>query len=511
MNKKLIIIFLLISLSNFVNAQDSIRYKHSGLFQQEYDFYLRSAITQPLLPLKQYAITAASYTDTKGDFMAKQDAPKQNEISFLTEGTRKIKKYLVSGSFSYSRIMKDSVSHTLGNNEQAAPYYFYAGSKGNWELSRYNLQGIISTPFLGDKITASFAGAYHVGNAWRSNDPRMENFSHNMEIEGAIHYNINARHTLGTSVGISSISEENSSEYRNKDYQDNLLNMPYINVINYGYGLSVIQTTNRQINSYAKGESVNGVYRGIFDFGTIALTTGYNSIHSRFVRKATESATANYFYGKFYEEILTSDIMWTSPKKGTQTWSFRASYKDHYGTDFNTILNGNNFVYYNTQFSIKPIFGHLKNNQLQYEIGLNGALSRLYKADGSTDHIADYRNADMGILASYYFSGKNADNFLKISAGANWRKNLDAKVSAPGSQVNTFTKEVVYYDYYFNGANSTSYTFSALYNFSVKNLPFFIKSTYQIQNAKLPEITLPAAAFPGTERHSGSFALGFTL
>ncbi|MBS1737075.1 MAG: hypothetical protein JSS98_10805 [Bacteroidetes bacterium] len=511
MNRNFIIAILLTSAAVGANAQDSIRNRFSELFQQKYDFYLRRAITQPLLPIQQYAVIGATYNYAEGSFIARQDAPKQNELSFATEGTKKINKYLLSGSFSYIRTIADSMAYTLGNNKQAAPFYFYAGAKGNWELSHYNLQGIISRPVFNDKLIVSAGANYHTGNAWRSNDPRVEDFSHEMGLEGAILYKINAQHTIGGSFAYSRLSEENGNEYRNKDYQGNLLNMPYINVINYGYGLSVIQTTSRQINSNNNGVGLSGLYHGSFDFGTISISAGIKDVHSKFVQKATEFSSANYLYGKFNENIWTSDFLWKSHQNETQNWSVYASYKDHYGKDFNTVLNGNNFVYYNTEFLLTPAYAHLKNKQLQYELGLSGRVSRLYKADGSTDHIANYKNAELGLIAAYYFSGKKPNNFLKISAGAHVRKNIDAQVSAPQSQVNTFTKEVVYYDYYFNGANSNSFTFSALYNFSVKKMPFFIKSTYQFQNAKLPEFSLPATALPGTERHFGSFGLGFTL
>ncbi len=511
MNKKFIIALILLSTAGFLKAQDSVRYKLSEMFQQEHNYYLRRVITQPLLPMQQYAVVEASYKNTKSDFISRQDAPRQNEISFFTEGTKKVKKFLVSGSFSYQRIMKDSVGYTLTNNEQNAPYYLYAAAKGNWELSRYNLQGIMSTP-LNKKMTASVGAAYRAGNSWRSNDPRVEDFLLNTEIEGGLHYKINEKNTVGATFGYSSFATENSIEYRNLNVRSNPLQYPeYLTRLNYGNGFSLDFSSGQQMYTYNTGHNVNAIYQGQFDFGTVTLTSGFKSTNSRFEKKPISTSTSKIRYGKFYEEIYSSDMIWKSRKKGPEVWSVTASYTDHYGRDFNDTLKANNFISYNTQFSIKPMFGYFKNNQLKYEIALNGNISRLYTADGTTKHVVDYKNADMGIIAAYYFSGKKAGNFFKLSAGVNFRMNINSVVSVPESQETNYSREVVYYNYYFNSANSTSFTFGALYNFSVKKLPLFIKSTYQIQNAKLPEITLPATAFPGTERHFGSFALGFTL
>ena len=158
-----------------------------------------------------------------------------------------------------------------------------------------------------------------------------------------------------------------------------------------------------------------------------------------------------------------------------------------------------------------PCWPARKQGRLQYEAGLKAGWSKLYRADGSTEHRARYKNADLGILGAWYFSGRRAENFLKLSAGANWRKNLDATVLVPAHQEISFTREVVYYDYYYNGADYTELTGGILYNRLVKTLPFFIKATVHYRKAQLPASALAAAALPGTERWRAVLALGFTL
>lgn len=511
MLKNIILIILLLPVAQSLQAQDSTVCKFSDLFQLQYDFFSENVITHPLLQKKEYALVSAAYNVSKGDFIARQGAPKEKEVTFLTKGTRQLKSFKVSGIFSYTHSIRDSVGYTLGNHEQAAPFYFYAAAKGNWEVSKYRLKGIISKSFNDDKFTVSAGGSFVAGNAWRSNDPRMEDFSHDLGGKLAFHYKLNSKHAIGVSGGINSLAQENSNEYRNRDYQDNLQNMPYINLVNYGYGLNTIQNTNRQINSYGDGLNVGALYNGDFDQGTLTITGSLERIKSRFLRKSSEAATANYAYGKFDEQIKRADLLWINAPAGSGRWSLKATFNEHYGTDLNTILNGNNFVYFTNEFSVRPVYGILKDTQLKAEFSLYGNRSRWYKADGTTDHKADYKNTDIGVSGAWYSYAKTKGNYFKLHASVTSRINNDAEVHVPKTQENSFSREVVYYDYYFMGANATTFRIGALYNFSIKSNLFFVKADYQHQKAVLQDVSLVPAEFPGTKRENICLSLGFTL
>jgi hypothetical protein len=511
MHKNIILIFFLFIGHQSLHGQDSTISKFSNLFQQQYEFYSENVITHPLVQKKEYALVSLAYNLNQGDFIARQEPTRQKDVTFLTKGSRQLNSFKVSGMFSYNHSLRDSVGYTLGNHDQAAPYYFYAASKGNWEVSKYNLNGIVSKSFKDDKITVSMGGTFKAGNAWRSNDPRMEDFSHDLGVKLALHYQVNSKHTIGLSGGINSIAEENSNEYRNKDYQDNLQNMPYINFVNYGYGLNTIQNTNRQMNSFGDGVNMSVGYNGNFDLGMLTLTGGVERVKSTFLRKSSLSSNANYAYGKFDEQIKHADLLLTNAPSGNNLWSLKASVKEHYGTDFNTILNGNNFIYFTNEFSLRPIYGILKDARLKAEFSLFSSRSRMYKTDGNTDHRVDYKNTDLGVAGAWYHYGKTAGKYLRMNVSLTSRINNEADVHVPKTQENNFSKDVVYYDLYYMGSNSTTFGFGILYNFPIKNNLFFVKGDYQIQNAVLPNFSQIPSAFPGKRRENICLSLGFTL
>jgi hypothetical protein len=148
----------------FACSQDTANNFLTESFGRKYAFFSKEVISQPLLPLNQYALVEGSYRYTSGDYMVSQDAPKQRDIVFHTEGTKRIRKFLLSGAFTYQHTNQDSVAYTLRYAlDEPAPYYFFASAKGNWEVGKYRLQGIASYP-LNNKLTVGAGGIYDAGN-----------------------------------------------------------------------------------------------------------------------------------------------------------------------------------------------------------------------------------------------------------------------------------------------------------------------------------------------------------
>lgn len=491
-------------------AQDSSHYRFTELFGQQYDFFSASTLVHPLLPVDEYAIISASYRQEQGKYIARQNSPAEEFITFKTKGTRQLRGFKVSGMFAYAHIGRDSVGYILGNYGVTSPYYFYSQAKGNWEVSKYDLNGMVSRSFADDRLSVSIGGAFNAGNAWRSNDPRMEEFMHNLEGSLALHYRLAAAHTLGIQGTFGSLALENSNEYRNKDYQSNLENLAYINYINYGYGLNTMQTTGRQINHFREGFSLGGVYQARLSSGSLTLTGETGSRNSRLLRKASEAASANYRYGDFEEQIHKADLMWMSRETASGRWAVKAHYLDHIGKDNNTILHGNNYVYYHNELAVKPVYAFVKNGRTHSEVSLTGGRERLYQADGNTDHVADYIRSHAGITGALYLpAGKTG--LVKVLAEATKSWSDRAQLTVPASQENDFTRGVAYFDYYYQAAGVNSIKAEILYNLPVKNTDFFIKADYTLQQAKLPAVKHAATELPGSKREIFCLSLGFTL
>lgn len=508
--KTLFILYFLLLSGKLLKAQD-ISQKFSDLFRSHYDYYSENVLTHPFLKVENYALISASYTLRGDGFNARQDGDKEKNVRFFTEGTRHLGKFKVSGVFSYAHTLRDSVAYSLGDHDGASPFYFFAGAKGNWEISKYNLNGIVTRSLINNKLLISGGGKFMAGNSWRSNDPRMENFSHDLSASLAGHYKMMDKHTIGISATLGGISRENSNEYRNKDYQDNLQNMKYINFINYGYGLNVIQNTGREIFTYTDKYAFGGIYNGEFDFGSVTLSGEIENQYSKYVRKPSESASANYVYGKFDEQIRSLSLFWRAVPGEKIQWNTLLKFVQDYGTDFNRILGGHNYTYYHKTLSLKPVAGFMKNGQIRSELSLILSSDRLFRSDGTTSHKADYQNTTAGLRGSWYSTESAHGSFLKISAAFAHRFNNKAIARAPKSQENTFTRDVMYYDYFYNGASTNTLNLNALYNFRIRNTGFFLGINYEFLKAKLPNAGFTINEKPGTSRNIMQLNAGFTL
>lgn len=491
-------------------AQDSLQQVYTQQFASSYCFFMRDALSQGLYPLKQYAVIEAGARLKGGGYALAQDAARQRDIFFRTAGTRTLKKWLLSGVFSYENTTKDSVGYTLRNNlYNPAPYYFFAGKKGNWQVISYHLQGIVSRALLHDKLTAAAGVRYHTSDGWRSNDPRSEYFDWHFAADASLVYRVAPRHQLGISGGIVRKVTDTNLEYRNKDYQYSLSKPEYMNYLQDGYGYVELKTGNTNIASSTGGYTLQALYNGRFAWGDVTLTGGYLHQDSRFYQKGTAAAEASPTYGWFYETAHQAAAHWQY-KQGSQQWSATVQYSNREGRDYNTMLSGNNYVYSCERLQIAPLFLQGKAQQPQYELGIQGSLTNLYRADGSAGQTAEYRTATAGVLAAWYCTTNGNNGLLKILVQDDIQQSLSATVSQPAQQP-AFTKAVIFRDYYYYGASVNTLHAEALYRFPLQKKQAFVKAAGEYQQATLPAATVPAGSLPGNNRWQFQFSIGLTL
>ncbi|MBW7840757.1 MAG: hypothetical protein H3C36_14225, partial [Chitinophagaceae bacterium] len=122
-----------------------------------------------------------------------------------------------------------------------------------------------------------------------------------------------------------------------------------------------------------------------------------------------------------------------------------------------------------------------------------------------------YQNTTAGLRGSWYSTESAHGSLLKISAAFAHRFNNKAIARAPKSQENTFTRDVMYYDYFYNGASTNTLNLGALYNFRIRNTGFFLGINYEFLKAKLPDAEFTINEKPGTSRNIMQLNAGFTL
>lgn len=500
------VVFLFTSL----NAQDTISMQQQAFgeqFQQRYHFLAGDIVTQSLAGIPSYANLEAGYRSTGGGYRQAQAAPRSKEISFFTEGMRKAGKYLVSGSFSYTHTLQDSVGYTLryGLNDPQ-PYYLFAYKRGNWQVGQYRLNGSASRSFLQDRLTAGLAVDYNSINGWRSNDPRPEQFSFNLDVNGALLYRILPGHTIGLSGNVIRRSAETAVQYRNEDYQLSLAYPDYVNRIQYGYGFED-RSSGSALKSSGPGYGWKAVYSGSFSFGDIIVKGGYKNLDAD-IEGEKSVFHPDGKYGAFYEDIWNASLYWTRTGKKNR-FSVLAEYVNHLGRDFNHFLKAENYVYSLEQLLIQPLFARVKNDVIQYELGIDLRLRDLFRADGNTGTLADYQQAEAAVTAAYYSRFPNKA-LLKTKITAGYKQAIDPLFNKP-VQESVFISSVIYHDYYFFNADAWHIDLDLLYSIPVKKINAYIRMQAGYEGATIPVSDIPATAMPGNKRWYWQTGLGVSL
>ncbi|HEY0272628.1 MAG TPA: hypothetical protein VGC22_05540 [Chitinophaga sp.] len=501
----------LLLLCSLVRAQDTLVNAQAEHFRQQYRFYHTAVITQPLRPLLRYAQVEGGYGQTGGDYMLAQDAEKKAGFFFQTEGTRSVKKWLVSGVFAYRNTRQDSIGYTLRDAlYDPAPYYFYAGKKGNWQSIGYNLQGIISRPFLQDRFTAAAGITYQSTDGWRSNDPRPEYFTYHLVADASLLYRVRPGHQVGLGGGWIRKNTDSNFEYRKKDYQFSFTLPEYIAYMQDGYGYIELKTgSNTDIASDVKGWKLDGVYDGHTGIGNFTLKGGYTRTNSSFYDKGQYLNEHRFTYGYFHETEWTGNALWQY-RQGAALWSATTQYQRHEGRDYNNLLAGNNYVYTLESAGITPLFSHYKGRRLQYELGLEGALTDLFRADGSAGQTAEYQYAAAGAMAAWYAPLAGGRQTLKLLLRGQRQMPVSSTITQPGQQP-AFTQAVIFRDYYYYGATVTTLQAEADYRFSLHQAHTFVKAGALYRRASLEPYTVPASSLPGVVRWQWQLSTGLTF
>lgn len=491
-----------------VVAQDSTRREwQSADYANRYSFYVNDITTQPLGLITFHGRLNAAYRTTKGAYHQAQAAPGQHNISFETDGTRQLGKYLLSGYFGYTHTLQDSVAYTLRSDpDDPQPYYFFAYKPGNWQTGEYNVKGMLARKFAKEKLATGLGVHYRARNEWRSNDPRPEVFHFQTEVEASVHYKILPQHSIGVSGTWGGRKNESSVQYRNKDYQLSLAYPEYVRRMQFGYGFD-----DRAATSQMKARGTGYGWKGIYHFQSpVMLFTargGYSYQESSYTGDSTL-----YFrkgkYGEFYEDRWQADV-YGRYKWRNKVFSLRARYVNHLGRDFNEFLKSNNYVYSFESISLKPGIGFYQDSLLAYELGFDVSVTDLFRADGNAGVVTDYQFAYAGLNASRFFTFKKKD-WLQAKIDGGMRFPLSSTITLPVQQSN-FVKYVVAGDYYFYDARTITGALELKYGRPFKGCDGFFKFRMSYDRAQLSSADLTTLWMPGRERWFWEAGIGITL
>lgn len=492
--------------------QDSSIPSHTEAFRLQYDRYANEAISQPLLKYNNYSSVQVGYRSEDGGYRQTQAPKKQGDLFFYTEGTRQIKKFLVSGSFGWQNIQADSVAYALRyDHNDPNPYYFFAEKPGNWQIIRYHLQGLVSTPLLQNKLVVGAGAKYNSHNGWRGNDPRPEEFNYNLEASATAHYKLSKHQTIGASGGYIRKNSDIDWGYRNED-NVNVTNLKVYLLNGYGNVEPLTGLKSGTISNAKTGYNISGIYEGDFSFGIITLSGKYQHTSTDIFRKPVEQYERRVDYADFDEQSYEASASWLKTT-GKNIFQAQFNYRDEQGKDYNFDLAGTNYVYALEQANLQALYSRLnENGKMKYELGASAQFRKQLKKDASVSQHAAYQTGEAALNGACYFYFPSQKSMLKTAVRAAYSHPFEAKVNHV-KQSFSFTEGVVYRDYYYFNANNSSIGANLTYQFPIKKISVFIQAGGMFLNASMPDSRTDLApySYPGTDRVYWQCSIGVNL
>lgn len=441
---------LALGLLGVSEAQDtSLISTQTVFFQREYDLYSTDVLLQSVREPANYGDLRAAFRYEGGPYRLAQAAPDSRQFSFSTRGTRQLGAYRLSGEFGYNHQLLDSVGFTLRQGlEEPAPYYFFSWKKGNWQTGQYRLRAGISRKWGRDRLSAGIAVRNQALNAWRSNDPRPEQFNFQLGADAGVSYRIDPRHRLGLAGSVDSRKEDNSVDYRNTDYQLSLAYPEYVRRLQFGYGMED-RAANAELKTKGNGWGWKLYYFGDWGKQQLNIWGGYSYRETSFRGDSTRFFPAGR-YGDFFEDKTEAGIYWRYCIQ-QHLLSLRADYSYLLGQDYNYFLGANNYVYARESLRIEPLYQRLRGGRPLYELGLTWALTDLFRADGNAGVETDYQFWETSFTGSYFISPPNSVNTWQLKMTLATRQPVAPEITVPVQQ-SEFVKQVVLADYQYYDA-----------------------------------------------------------
>ncbi|WP_157243510.1 DUF6850 family outer membrane beta-barrel protein [Algoriphagus resistens] len=480
----------LMAQSNFDSSLVSIQAKNelfhfshtpvSGYFQR-YDF----------------GFSGANYTSGKyGEVKSPQLPQKQQEYQFFSQGKRTWNDWILSGAFSYTKQLQDSIGWKQVREITSNPYYFGNIKPGNWNNDLFDAQLAITRPVWSKRILVSAGADYQLENLVRTNDPRPTIDYYNLELKGQISFQV-----LPEIFVYGLITRANSSEKGGvKNYNasnDSYGQVEYNLFTLMGFGsYNLQQKRNYNLNGQANGFG-GGVIgkKGAFRFSNEFQLT--NSTEN-FIRKNSDGDEQ---IGEYYLRAIRNDLFihYSSTDYMVQLIS---GIKLDQGDDYNFLFRGLNYDYHHSAISTDLVFS--KESLGTWEWGVGVDYSSLSKQDYNASHYISYATIKASVYSQVAWRLKSGWQ-LSPQLELGFQKAMDEEVSIGANQENDFTRMVLYPDYYTQLISSAE--IDARVDFSKKFSKFRINPFLGI-NQTLAVGELPTFWESGSKDLFSSFQLG---
>ncbi len=383
-----------------------------------------------------------SFQTKLGEYRRAQSAYQQNLAEFNAFGISQIDSFIISGHFKFNRIWEDSLANSLqGINDDVSPFYYFVEKPGQYE--RQNFKGNVQVRYAGlhPYFQPGLKFDYDMHWTTRSVDPRPNVAS------VAIKFNPFISSQFGTTLVSAGFiygygDEEVNIGYKNRNFSQSLLYPDRIHYTNQGFGYISQKDSSdmRKFDQYLGGNLAFSKQEDKYEI--------YSAL--RFERKITNSSfdtklrTVYKKQSQFNLQTLNSETLIYLRQTDDRQHLINLDVIYQKGKDFNYNLGSANYLVTHANVDLNYAY-----QQKVWTLGWGGDWRSMDKLDAAAAHEHTYQQLMLHVQIRRIFNiGKN---FLETELIPNYTMSLSNELTVPSTQVNVFTKSVVYPDFdYFN-------------------------------------------------------------
>ena len=451
-----------------------------------------------------YGRVGLYYDHSSGNYRRAQQAFSKSSVSFQAEGSSRINKFSISGDFTFDKIFEDSLSNSLRSDlDPLSPFYHYASKGNKYERQNYIANTTISYDLIPRILSPFLHVNYRTHWTTGSIDPRPGVKKFVLKYNPGLTYRTKKGGTFGLMAIVGHSDEKVSINFKNKGYEQSTTFPERISYINFGYGYSSIKDS-LYLSKFT-------AYKGA-EFTIKDALGNWNLLsfvrYERSVEESTHTAKTSPRYsirGKFLLNQYSGRLLFTKiGDQHDQQLDIEAQIFDGYDghIDFSSDLSVVNYeVSQNTaRIAYSLIFN--KQQRTEHELGLTLNYYQEKRSDAAQSTGLSARQLSIAPLyRSYIDVSDNSMLIAKVAPFYNFP--VQAEVVTNPNSVNTFTRNVVYTDYYYFDSKLAGASLGVSWlsnNLLRKNIIEFGIDFHYLKKLNAPDITYEAGFVPDKSR-----------
>lgn len=430
-----------------VSTSDSVYLFQNGLngnvWQQTKNLYLIK-----LDSVAEYGKASLNYLQTQGSFKRPQEATKQTNYGFASEGLKQYGKWQFFGDFSYQKLNNKAVAYShVARPYDGNPFVWADSLTGNWLGDQLTTSLQISVPIKKNKWIASLWLDYLTEQSSRSEDPKPLYRYRTIFIKPFISYQLSKKHLLGAKFSyqnknevndIGGFSTNNSQLYRIRGYGT--------------FSQGPIVTAERLLKGSLVGAGLDYTYQ------PSSTTSFYIDADYGFkTEDITQGVSLPVFDGGLDETYAN---MYLNFQKKLSTKGYQISALAYFrdGSGFDPLFNAYNPAYYFSGLNIGISFWKKSTDKIMYCIKIEPQLSYLNYFDGIAKTDWTSSNLLNNVSGFINYSVNNKLSF-SLSPNLGYRLNLLNQITI--GRPTKLSEILVRPDYLINSSEFINYGLSA--------------------------------------------------